>query len=73
MDPEVAKLMAQSAAQGHMSVMNNIALAGQNVAQGLAVIQNLVVQAQGSVSDDSGLIASLQTAARSPDQGAIKG
>lgn len=71
MDPEVSKLMAQSAAQGHMSVMANIALAGQNVAQGLAVVNTAVIQAQASVSDDPGLVTAFQTAARSPEQGAI--
>lgn len=72
MDPEVAKLMAQSAAQGHMACMANISLAGQNVTQGLAVVNTAVIQAQASVSDDPGLVAAAQLAARSPDQGAIK-
>jgi hypothetical protein len=72
MDPEVAKLMAQSAAQGHMSNMSNIALAGQNLAQGLGVVNTAVIQAQASVSDDPGLVTAFQTAARAPDQGAIK-
>lgn len=71
MDPEVSKLMAQSAAQGHMSTMANISLAGQNLAQGLGVVNTAVIQAQASNTDDAGLIAALQTAARSPDQGAI--
>lgn len=72
MDPEVSKLMAQSAAQGHMSTMANISLAGQNLAQGLGVVNTAVIQAQASTTDDSATIAALQTAARSPDQGAIK-
>jgi len=71
MDPEVSKLMAQSAAQGHMSTMANISLAGQNLAQGLGVVNTAVIQAQASNTDDAGLIAALQTAARSPEQGAI--
>jgi hypothetical protein len=72
MDPEVAKLMAQSAAQGHMANMANISAAGQNLAQGLGVVNTAVIQAQASVSDDPGLVTAFQTAARSPDQGAIK-
>lgn len=35
-----------------------------------AVVLESVVQAQASVSDDSGLIAALQTASRAPIQGA---
>lgn len=72
MDPEVAKLMAQSAAQGHMSTMANISNAGQNLAQGLGVVNTAVIQAQASNTDDAGLIAALQAAATSPNQGAIK-
>jgi len=55
-----------------MANMANISAAGQNLAQGLGVVNTAVIQAQASVTDDSGLIAALQTAARSPDQGAIK-
>lgn len=39
---------------------------GQNLGQGLGVVQNLVIQAQGSNSDDPAVIAALQTASRSP-------
>ena len=56
-------------AQRHAEGMGNIGTGAQNLAQGLGVIHNLVVQSQGSVSDDSGLIAALQTASRVPIQG----
>ncbi len=46
------------------SQMGNVI--GQNLAQGLGVVQNLVIQAQGSNSDDPAVIAALQTASRSP-------
>lgn len=39
---------------------------GQNLAQGLGVIQGVVIQAQASNSDDPAVIAALQTAARVP-------
>jgi hypothetical protein len=69
MDAITADLLGQSAVQGHMQGMSNIALAGQNAAQGLTVVNTALIQAQGSVSDDAGLIASLQTASRAPIQG----
>lgn len=39
---------------------------GQNLSQGLGVIQGAVIQAQASNSDDPAVIAALQTASRSP-------
>lgn len=45
-------------------------MADRNLAQGFGVVLESVVQAQASVSDDSGLIAALQTASRAPVQGA---
>lgn len=39
---------------------------GQNLAQGLGVIQGAVIQAQASNSDDPAVIAALQTATRAP-------
>jgi hypothetical protein len=41
----------------------------RNLVQGLGVVNTAVIQAQASVSDDSGLIAALQTASRTPVQG----
>lgn len=40
---------------------------GQNLAQGLGVIQGLVIQAQASNSDDPAVIAALQSASRTPE------
>lgn len=69
MDAVTADLLAQSAVQGHMANMANINVTGQNLAQGLGVVNTSVIQAQASVSDDSALIAALQTASRTPVQG----
>ena len=44
-------------------------MADRNLTQGFGVVLESVVQAQASVSDDSGLIAALQTASRAPVQG----
>lgn len=68
-DPETANLLGQSAVQSHMANMANVNIAGQNLAQGLGVVNTSVIQAQASVSDDSALIAALQTASRTPVQG----
>ncbi len=43
----------------------------RNLTQGLGVVNIAIIQAQGSVSDDAGLIAALQTAATAPVQGAV--
>lgn len=39
---------------------------GQNLSQGLGVIQGVVIQAQASNSDDPAVIAALQSASRVP-------
>lgn len=65
-DPAVADqltTLTMTNAQSTSQVGNVI---GQNLAQGLGVIQSLVIQAQGSNSDDPAVIAALQTASRVP-------
>ncbi len=69
LDPTVGDLLAQSMIGSHAANMANVNIAGQNLAQGLGVVNTSVIQAQASVSDDSGLIAALQTASRAPVQG----
>jgi len=39
---------------------------GDHLYQGLATVNTNMIQQHGSVTDDSGLIAALQTASRSP-------
>lgn len=66
LDPEVSdglKALILSGAQSGADVSRII---GQNLAQGLGVIQGAVIQAQASNSDDPAVIAALQTASRSP-------
>lgn len=70
MDAATADLLAQASVQGHHQGMANIAMAGQNAAQGLTVVNTSLIHQQGAVSDDPGLIAALQTASRAPRQGA---
>ena len=45
-------------------------LIAENLLQGLALVQTTVVQAQASHTDDPVTIAALQTASKSPAQGA---
>lgn len=63
-------LFAGAQASAHQQGMARTAMADANLSQGLGVINNALIQAQGSVSDDPGLIAALQTASRAPIQGA---
>lgn len=57
-------------ASSHTQGIGLTAMADRNASQGLTVIQNSLIHQQGSVSDDPGLIAALQTASRVPIQGA---
>ena len=69
MDPIVASLLSTltvTAAQQGMGLVNVL---DRNLTFGLGVVNTSVIQAQASVSDDSGLIAALQTASRAPVQG----
>lgn len=59
-----------SQASSHQQGMAATAMADRNATQGLTVVNTALIQAQGSVSDDPGLIAALQTASRVPVQGA---
>ena len=57
-------------ASAHQQGMALTAMADRNLAQGFGVVNEALIQAQGAVSDDPGLIAALQTASRAPVQGA---
>lgn len=68
-DPTIADQLSAltlTSAQQGMALINTI---DRNLVQGLGVVNTSVIQAQASVSDDSGLIAALQTASRAPVQG----
>lgn len=68
-DPTIADQLSAltlTSAQQGMALINTI---DRNLVQGLGVVNTSVIQAQASVSDDSGLIAALQTASRAPIQG----
>ena len=57
-------------ASSHQQGMALTAMADRNLTQGFGVVNEALIQAQGAVSDDPGLIAALQTASRAPVQGA---
>lgn len=62
-------LFTGTLASNHQAGMSLIGVMDRNLVQGFGVILESVVQAQASVSDDSGLISALQTASRVPVQG----
>jgi hypothetical protein len=63
-------LFAGTLASQHQSGLALVGVIDRNLTQMGAVVLESVVQAQASVSDDSGLISALQTASRVPIQGA---
>jgi hypothetical protein len=69
MSQQTADLLEAMIVNSARSDTERNALVAQSLAQGLGVIQNLTLQAQAGVSDDSGLIAALQTATGAPRQG----
>jgi hypothetical protein len=62
-------LFSGSLASHHQQGMALTALADRNLTQGLGVVNSNLIQAQGGVTDDSAVIAALQTASRVPVQG----
>ena len=52
----------------HASELNQ--MADRNLTQGLGVVHDTVIQSQAATADDAQLLAALQTASRSPAQGA---
>lgn len=71
LDPEISDLLKTQIVTNANQGGQRCNIAGENAMQGLTVIQNTVIQAQASNSDDPGLIAALATAARTPQSGAI--
>ena len=67
LDPEVADGIKALILTGAQAAAQTSVTIGQNLAQGLGVIQGAVIQAQASNSDDPAVIAALQTASRSPE------
>ena len=66
---DLDSLFSGTLATQHQQGMALVGVMDRNLVQGFGVVLESVVQAQASVSDDSGLIAALQTASRAPVQG----
>jgi hypothetical protein len=66
LDPEVSDGIKALILAGAQAGADRSSVIGQNLVQGLGVIQGAVIQAQASNSDDPAVIAALQTASRSP-------
>ena len=71
LDPEVSDLLKATIVSNAARGADLNGVIDRNLVQGLGVIHNNLIQQHGGVSDDAGLIAALQTAARVPRQGAI--
>lgn len=67
---DLDSVFSGSQASAHQQGMAATAMADRNATQGLTVVSTSLIHQQGSVSDDPGLIAALQTASRAPRQGA---
>jgi len=63
-------LFAGTLASQHQNGLALIGVIDRNLVQVGGMILETVAQSQAAVSDDSGLIAALQTASRAPVQGA---
>lgn len=63
-------VFASAQASMHQQGVGLTQMADRNLTQGFGVVNEALIQAQGAVSDDPGLIAALQTASRAPVQGA---
>jgi hypothetical protein len=66
LDPAISDQLTTLILTGAQGGADISRIIGQNLAQGLGVIQGAVIQAQASNSDDPAVIAALQTASRSP-------
>ena len=66
LDPEVSDGIKALILAGAQSGADTSRVVSTNLAQGLGVIQGVIIQAQGSNSDDPAVIAALQTASRAP-------
>ncbi len=68
-DTVVADQITAMVLTGSKSGSELNATVDRNLVQGLGVVSTAMIQQSGSVSDDAGLIAALQTASRVPQQG----
>lgn len=66
LDPAISDQLTTLILTGAQGGADISRIIGQNLAQGLGVIQGAVIQAQASNSDDPAVIAALQAASRSP-------
>ena len=68
MDPALENLMAAEIASGSRESARLSGVADRNLTQGLAVIQNVLVQQNGGVADAAATFAALRTAIHVPKQ-----
>ena len=71
LDPEVSDLLKTQMITASTRSSDLVGVVDKNLVQGLGVIQNTIIHSVGAVADDAQMMASLQTAATSPKQGAV--
>jgi hypothetical protein len=67
---DLDSLFSGQLASNHQQGSGLTAMIDRNLSQGLGIVNTNLIQSQGGVNDDPGLIAALQTASRVPIQGA---
>lgn len=73
LDAEVKDLITTEIMVGTREAARLSGLADRNVTQGLAVVQNTVIQSVAATADDGQLFGAMRTAIHAPEkQGAIK-
>lgn len=69
LDSEVSDLLKAQIVSAANRGADLTGVIDRNLVQGLGVVNTALIQQAGAVSDDAGLIAALQTASGSPQQG----
>lgn len=73
LDPEVSDAIKALIVSGSKAASEQTAMASLNLAQGLGVINNTLIQQHGGVADDAAQFGSMNTAAGVPQSGYVKG
>lgn len=73
LDPEVSDSFKSLIVSDAKNSSGLTQMADRNLSQGLGVIQNTLIQANGAVSDDPAIFGALNTAAGVPQSGFVKG
>jgi hypothetical protein len=73
LDPEVSDGIKALILAGSKHQSELVGMASTNLAQGLGVINNTLIQQHGGVADDAAQFGAMNTAAGVPQSGFVKG